>query len=53
MIELEHEEGELIIRGKVPSFYQKQMAQEAVMKVINGGEVPYLALTVRNELDVE
>ena len=51
-IEVDYSEGELILTGNVSSFYQKQMAQEAVKKVINGKKLPYLALSVRNELNV-
>lgn len=47
-----YDDGSLIIRGDVGTYYQKQMAQEAVRRVINGTAVPYLALTVRNELKV-
>ena len=52
-IELEYSGGELILKGTVASFYEKQMAQEAVKRVINGSNFPYLALSVRNEINVE
>jgi len=46
-----YEEGSLIIEGDVDTYYQKQVAQEAVLRVISGS-IPYLALMVRNELKV-
>lgn len=47
-----YDDGDLIIEGEVGTYYQKQMAQEAVRRAINGSKIPYLALTVRNELRV-
>lgn len=48
-----YDDGDLIIQGDVGTYYQKQMAQEAVRRAITGAAIPYLALTVRNELKVE
>ena len=45
-IRLEYREGIMFLRGHLPSFYQKQLAQEAirnldgVQQIVNGIEVP-------------
>ena len=44
-------EGLVVLAGNVRTYYQKQMAQEAARRVINK-KIPYLALTVRNDLRV-
>jgi len=51
-------EGNVLLTGIVSSFYLKQMAQVAAIRVIentspNGNGCPYLALTLQNRLDVE
>ena len=57
-IEVECVDGDVLLKGKVPTFYLKQMAQVAAIRVIdntspNGNGCPYLALTLQNRLDVE
>jgi len=57
LIEVEcSSEGDVILRGQVSSFYQKQMAQETVKRVIkaNGfSNLPQqMILNVRNEIQV-
>lgn len=56
-VQIEIEDGEVILAGDVNSYYQKQMAQEVVKSVIdgrsrNGNSCPYLALRVVNNLHV-
>lgn len=51
-IVVSYENGSLVIEGDVGTYYQKQCAQEAVRHAIDGGKLPYLRLTVRNELRV-
>lgn len=38
-ISCEHHEGMLVLRGKVPTFYMKQLAQEAVRKIEGVGAI--------------
>jgi osmotically-inducible protein OsmY len=50
-IDIEYSDGYVVLVGKVRTYYQKQMAQEAVLKAINT-RCPYLALQIRNSLAV-
>jgi osmotically-inducible protein OsmY len=50
-IAVECEKGMVLLLGQVGTFYQKQVAQEAARRVIDK-KIPYLALTVQNDLRV-
>jgi hypothetical protein len=45
---LEESESAVVIRGTVPSYYLKQMAQEAVMPVLRGRVLLNRVAVVRN-----
>jgi hypothetical protein len=56
-IRVEYAEGFIILEGNVQSYYCLQMAQEAAKRVVdnrsrNGNGIPYLALSIRNNLSV-